>query len=825
MSGAVTSAWLSPNDLYSIQSAEGQREANQLNTLLQPYKVQEAQQQVAGNEMDMMGRASLGLLSLPDEASRAAAYPGVVADLQKLGYAKNAPSQYPGEGALRGLVSQAVPVAQQYQYGMVSNPELLKQLQQIYSGASGGGGGGGTDPISGLPVEKALPALEARESGGRNIDTQILGPDGKPASTASGYYQMIDPTFQEGMKLAGIPGTWTHAKDAPREVQTAAANAIYQKYGVAPWAASNPNRGTKTASTSGTTVAAQGPGGSVVVQQGGEPPAPPGGPSSAPVYAGGGIGTVLQPSTVQQGGAPPAPPGGSGAAYTGGGIGSVLDPNRVVVKGSPVPAGNVRADVGAIQQGMQLAQTGPQPPSALVAGPAAPTTTAPTAPAKPEGFGTSVGAYNDLPTIPAAPQNALTLGQPGAPAAPAAQSQQQPAAPGSRVALPHASEIPSGMQSQQVQQAQAMLGRATQLEIVASQAPPNSPTARAAAAMAADLKARAQVLMQTDSVVQTQEGQFHPLTGKLDNPATPNANYVFSPDAGGPGVPGFIDTTNTHEPKISPARRLVQRPDGTVIDDTGRIVSPADLPGAQAAAAAKASGTAMGGDIVKQTNAIYDQGREADRSIANIDYGLNQLNEASKAGIPSGYFSPALATAAAAAKSLGIDTKPLGVDPASVSSVQTAQKTLAVVAAAILQQALGSAQITDAKVEHYVHTQPGLENDPQALQKILGWARTQFVYESEMARAGAKAAAANNGYLPQNFRAQYYQDHGYAPIYNPGSGETEQPDGRAPPRQPAPTPPTYQPAPQAPAARTAGTTYQTPKGPMKWTGTGWLPAQ
>jgi hypothetical protein len=55
------------------------------------------------------------------------------------------------------------------------------------------------------------------------------------------------------------------------------------------------------------------------------------------------------------------------------------------------------------------------------------------------------------------------------------------------------------MNSPQVQQAQELMRRATQIEIAAA-ATPNDPRAKmAASAMAADLKARAAVLMQSDS--------------------------------------------------------------------------------------------------------------------------------------------------------------------------------------------------------------------------------------------------------------------------------------------------------------------------------------
>jgi hypothetical protein len=38
--------------------------------------------------------------------------------------------------------------------------------------------------------------------------------------------------------------------------------------------------------------------------------------------------------------------------------------------------------------------------------------------------------------------------------------------------------------------------------------------------------------------------------------------------------------------------------------------------------------------------------------------------------------------------------------------------------------------------------------------------------------------------LPPNWQAKYYHEHGFAPIYNPGTGEMQQPDGQAPSREP-----------------------------------------
>lgn len=61
---------------------------------------------------------------------------------------------------------------------------------------------------------------------------------------------------------------------------------------------------------------------------------------------------------------------------------------------------------------------------------------------------------------------------------------------------------------------------------------------------------------------------------------------------------------------------------------------------------------------------------------------------------------------------------------------------------------------------------------------------------------------------------------------NPLSGAHEAgAPGATPPSAAATTPKTYATAPTDPKQRTIGQTYQTPKGPMDWTGTGWLPPQ
>ncbi len=110
-----------------------------------------------------------------------------------------------------------------------------------------------------------------------------------------------------------------------------------------------------------------------------------------------------------------------------------------------------------------------------------------------------------------------------------------------------------------------------------------------------------------------------------------------------------------------------------------------------------------------------------------------------------------------------------------------------------MQQIVGKSDITDAKLETFIHATPGIETDPDAVRRVLAWARTQYTYEREMGQAAVRQAAATGGRLDPAWQSQYYADHGFAPIFDRGSGEMQQPDGSAPgrasPPQPAARPP------------------------------------
>lgn len=109
------SGFAPPNQLFNYANAVGAAQGLQSNQL----GIQGKQIDLANAGMEQVGRAAAGLLSAyPDEASRALAYPKVVGMLQSQGVAMNAPSTYPGEGALRMLATQAIPAAEQYKLNL-----------------------------------------------------------------------------------------------------------------------------------------------------------------------------------------------------------------------------------------------------------------------------------------------------------------------------------------------------------------------------------------------------------------------------------------------------------------------------------------------------------------------------------------------------------------------------------------------------------------------------------------------------------------------------------------------------------------------------------
>jgi hypothetical protein len=791
----------------------------------------------------------------------------MIQSLQAQGFAKNAPAQYPGHAASQALVQRALSLPDQYKLGLMTSPGTQAILDRVFGGGTGATGGGtttadgaagaggpvagargpgsatrseaeGGPPAAGSPGAAVAqqvhdfwikqgysePVVAGIMAGGPGSESDFTPTVFGDKGTSYGLYQHHGERLANMQKYFGLSGSqmpsadqqnqyaaWEISPAGPlakvgEQLKTAktaeeAATIWTRDFGV-PGDKTEIGRRARGAgrylglygAPGSATAAATPPG----VQMGGDAPPPPGGAPGAYPATGGGMGAAVA------GTAPNV------QANTGGPQQTVAPPP--VIRAQPIPAGRfaspVAGDVGAMQSGMQLAQT--ETPSrfaqpTLAAGTAAGPVPAPSVEPPPQpGWGSAVGTYGGPPNTLMPPP---VVAQSVAPA-PVPQQPPPPAA---------TAPVATGVNSPQFQLAQQKLRQAA--AIAAMPGYQYNPQLQAAAAY---LKEQAAALAQADSVVTDPRTgiQTHTLTGKQDDPAKPLADYrETSPGSGiwvgGPGT----------EPRFQPPGRLVVTPGGDVYQTTsgGPVLLKHSDPAAVAALeAAKTSGAAAGAATGKLTAALADQGRTSAQAIGNIDYGISQLDKAKAGGITTGYFAPWLGTVSAIAKSLGIPPETIGVDPAAVGNIQTAQKTLAVVSGAILQQVLGSdSQITDAKLQHFIHAQPGIETDPDAVSRVLNWARSQFVYEREMAAQGMKDAS-DTGLLPTNWQAKYFRDHGFAPIYNPGTGEMQQPDGGAPSREP---PATVKTAPVNPSARTAGTTYQTPKGPMKWTGTGWLSAQ
>ena len=320
-----------------------------------------------------------------------------------------------------------------------------------------------------------------------------------------------------------------------------------------------------------------------------------------------------------------------------------------------------------------------------------------------------------------------------------------PAAPQAPGAAPAAAMPPTGANSPNVQRAMQMMQAATEMETKA----PFDPRVRA---IAAGLRQQAQMIGGLDTFAQGPGGvQINTRTGQQMNGPVPTANYQETQ----PGV----YTSPGQKPVFQPSQRIVNVPGvGAVQANQGggaSVVVPQSPAGMGAASSATAQGTETG-KTLPTVDSMTRMGTEAATAIGNIDYGLNQLHQAAAGGLPPGKATPIVADAAAWAKSLGVDTTRFGIDPGAVANVQAGAKTLAVLGGRIIQQAIGpDSQITEGKVEAFIHAHPDLANDPGAIEKILGWARSQYVFSNNMATDAMKHADPQTGMIPAGWRADY----------------------------------------------------------------------
>ena len=705
------------------------------------------------------------------------------------------------------------------------------------SGSTSSGGGGGS----------FMDALANIESGDQNIVSKVdtdskgltLAQGGNPAEISQGNFQINAPTWRDFAKQAGVDvNQYPTAMSAPRAVQAQVASVIpFNRFGPRTQTLMASRFGPlDTSQTVGTLAGTPaltfnpdtaGPrvGGTATASsdQLPVPPIPPpaGDPNPANMAA------VKQAAT----GLLAMPEADAATAYPG--VVQELQSRGFAMNAPPTYPGH--AALQAMVSGGTAAAPVPVTPSPIAA----------------RTGGTDVagpGAGPGLPPTPAPNQlyqtglPGITISGPASALAPPGTTPDSLAAPTTTaVAAPPAGTTapPGGASKPPVPIPPTAPSRMIQTEPTYQSGPMMGLTAsqgREAAAMVAggtpvtDVAAKMEAWRQQNITNRQTAATANVAQQQLD--ATRQQQYYENQvKAGWEDIGGnMIRNRFTGDTKYAgpPSQRIVNIPGvGAVQSMPGggaQVVVPMNPAGITTQEAAEAQGKGVGQDVAKQLPALVAQGRDATQAIGNIDYGMSQLQKAQQGGINTGYFAPALTEVQSALKSLGFPTDKIpfiNVDPSAIGNIQTAQKTLAIVSGAILQQALGDSQITDAKIQHFIHAQPGIETDPQALSRVLNWARSQFVYENEQSRAAvAQAADSPTGTLPLNWQAQYYRDHGFAPIYDPGTGEMQQPDGSAPGRQPPPVT-----APVNPTARTAGTTYQTPKGPLVWDGKLWQPVR
>lgn len=96
-----------------------------------------------------------------------------------------------------------------------------------------------------LTAAQALPIISKYESGDANVLTKIQ-PSLGPPNTASGYYQITNPTWQQYAPLAGVSlleyptAMGTTANPTPQDVQAKVATALYNDRGLQPWSSNAP---------------------------------------------------------------------------------------------------------------------------------------------------------------------------------------------------------------------------------------------------------------------------------------------------------------------------------------------------------------------------------------------------------------------------------------------------------------------------------------------------------------------------------------------------------------------------------------------------------
>jgi Transglycosylase SLT domain len=187
MSGAQTSTFPTMNELLAPMAAYDVHQNQLLNQ-------QSTQRQLSSDEIEQISRAANWVVSADpenkDPAGQAQRYGAAVRILNANGYAKNAPSEYPGFDAMQGYARLGTPSVDQYKLDQARQGGAAT-LSALGIGGGGGGGSGVASPGGGGSIAPSQLAIPGRGAGG-------------PGATAQLPPQYLD-YFRQASAETGIP--------------------------------------------------------------------------------------------------------------------------------------------------------------------------------------------------------------------------------------------------------------------------------------------------------------------------------------------------------------------------------------------------------------------------------------------------------------------------------------------------------------------------------------------------------------------------------------------------------------------------------------------
>jgi hypothetical protein len=448
----------------------------------------------------------------------------MIADLQRQGFARNAPADYPGHAAVQGLVQRGLTVPQQYQTGLLTAPGVTDALRAASApltyGNTGTGGGGGSGGGS------FMDALASIESGDKNIVSGVdkdsrgltLAQGGNASEISQGHFQIQTATWRDFAKQAGVDvNQYPTAMSAPREVQAQVASVIpLSRFGPRTQTLLRSRFGPldtnqTVGALAGTPALTFAPG-TAGPRVASAPPPPPFNPYTGPRVAG-------------------APPAGAPGAASAAAPTAPPQPGfapLVPVPGAPIVTGQAE-EAPAVEPSRLAMRLG----GTDTAGPGAGQTPLP--------------PVEQPNTLYQTGLPGITIRGPGNPLAPPMAAATPPPAPvvPPPPPAPPATRPATGQNSPQFQAAMELNRRAQMLDMVVD------PTGRTKA-LAASLRAQAALYMQADSVSYDPKTGIgtKAITGEQVSAAKPLPHYVYDP-----AQHAFIDTTGTEKPEFQPAQR------------------------------------------------------------------------------------------------------------------------------------------------------------------------------------------------------------------------------------------------------------------------------